>query len=190
MLDSVFIHDTSFVEKNCIIGENSKIWHFSNVLSGAKVGKNCTISQNVMIGKNVSIGDNCKIQNNVSVFEGVILEDNVFCGPSCVFTNILTPRAFISKKKEFVSTLVKKGATIGANSTIICGNIIGSYAMIGAGSVVTKDVQDFALVFGNPAKRIGWVSKAGERLSEHLICSKTKEKYYEEKGSLFLSNEN
>ena len=189
MYKNVFVHSSSFVEKDCLIGERTKIWHFSNILSKVKIGKNCVIGQNVMIGKKVTLGNNCKIQNNVSLFEGVVLEDDVFCGPSCVFTNVINPRSFINKKREFKSTIVKKGATIGANATVLCGNIIGSYSMIGAGSVVTKNIPDFALIIGNPAKRVGWVSKYGEKLSKDLVCPKTNEKYFEKDGSLFLVND-
>jgi len=162
--DSFFVHPTSLVEELSNIGDGTKIWHFSHIMPHTTIGKNCTIGQNVFIGENVNIGNNVKIENNVSVFEGVTLEDDVFCGPSCVFTNVISPRSHISRKREFRSTLVKKGATIGANATIICGNTIGSYAFVGAGSIVTKDVDDYALVYGTPAKIQGWVCQCGIKL--------------------------
>jgi UDP-2-acetamido-3-amino-2,3-dideoxy-glucuronate N-acetyltransferase len=158
---SYFVHESAFIDEDVEIGEGTKIWHFSHILKGSKIGKNCIIGQNVMIGPDVIIGDRCKIQNNVSVYKGVLLEDDVFCGPSSVFTNVITPRSFIERKHEFRKTLVKKGATIGANATIICGVNIGKYALIGAGAVVTKDVPDYALFYGNPAKHMGWVCKCG-----------------------------
>ncbi len=156
-----FVHPSSYIDEPVNIGEGTKIWHFSHILPNTKIGRNCVIGQNCMIGPDVKIGDNCKIQNNVSVYKGVELEDEVFCGPSMVFTNVLTPRAFIERKHEFKKTLVKKGATIGANATVVCGNTIGRYAMIGAGAVVVSDVEDYALYTGVPAKRTGWVCKCG-----------------------------
>ena len=159
-----FTHETSITEKPCQIGDGTKIWHFSHIMPDVIIGKNCVIGQNVFIGKGVKIGDNAKIENNVSVFEGVTLEDDVFCGPSCVFTNVINPRSGISRKHEFKPTLVRKGATIGANATIICGNSIGKYAFIGAGAVVTKDIPDYALAYGNPAQVNGWICECGVRL--------------------------
>lgn len=176
---AAFVHPTAVVDAGVEIGAHTKIWHFCHVLGNSKVGERCAIGQNVMIGPDVSIGSGCKIQNNVSVYKGVTLEDDVFCGPSMVFTNVLTPRAFVERKDEFAPTLVKRGVTIGANATIICGNTIGEYAMIGAGAVVTKDVAPYALVVGNPARRIGWVSKTGERLGADLVCPRTGERYTE-----------
>jgi UDP-2-acetamido-3-amino-2,3-dideoxy-glucuronate N-acetyltransferase len=187
MTANPFIHPTAIVDTGATIGEGSKIWHFVHVLPGTRIGRDCVLGQNVMAGPNVSIGDGCKLQNNVAVYAGVTLEDEVFCGPSCVFTNVLTPRAFVERKSEFASTLVKRGATIGANATIVCGNTIGAYAMIGAGAVVTHDVPDFALVVGNPARRIGWVSRSGDRLGSDLRCPRTHEQYVERDGKLFLS---
>ena len=164
--NNFFIHESAIIDENVEIGNNTKIWHFSHIQSGAIIGNNCSLGQNINIGENVLIGNNVKIQNNVSVYEGVELEDYVFCGPSMVFTNILLPRSEYPRQgtKFYQKTLVKKSASLGANSTIICGNTIGQYAMIGAGSVITKDVPDFGLVVGNPGKIIGWVSKKGEKL--------------------------
>jgi UDP-2-acetamido-3-amino-2,3-dideoxy-glucuronate N-acetyltransferase len=179
-----FIHPTAVVDAGASIGAGSKIWHFVHVLPATRIGRNCVLGQNVMAGPNVTIGDGCKLQNNVAVYAGVTLEDDVFCGPSCVFTNVLTPRAFVERKAEFAPTLVKRGATIGANATIVCGNTIGAYAMIGAGAVVTRDVPDYALVVGNPARQIGWVSRSGDRLGSDLRCPRTGEQYLERDGVL------
>jgi acetyltransferase-like isoleucine patch superfamily enzyme len=173
----VQIHPTAIVDDNCAIGAGTRIWHFSHVLSGSRIGARCTIGQNVAIGPDVCIGDRCKVQNNVSLYKGVTLEDGVFCGPSCVFTNVLNPRADVGRKAEFRPTHVGRGATIGANATIVCGTRIGSYALVGAGAVVTSDVADFALVVGVPARRIGWVSHAGERLGPDLVCPREGRKY-------------
>jgi UDP-2-acetamido-3-amino-2,3-dideoxy-glucuronate N-acetyltransferase len=159
-----FVHETSVVEEPCRIGTGTRIWHFSHIMPDTTIGDNCVIGQNVFIGQGVKVGNRVKIENNVSIFEGVTLEDDVFCGPSCVFTNVVNPRSFISRRHEFKPTLVKKGATIGANATIICGNSIGEYAFIGAGSVVTRDVPDYALVYGNPARVHGWVCQCGGKL--------------------------
>lgn len=172
-----FVHPTAVVDAGAEIGPGSKIWHFSHVLAGSRIGERCILGQNVMVGPRVTVGAGCKIQNNVSLYESITLEDEVFCGPSCVFTNVLTPRAFVERKNEFAPTLVRRGATIGANATIICGVTIGRYAMVGAGAVVTKDVPDYALVVGNPARRIGWVSRTGERLGADLVCPRTGERY-------------
>jgi len=165
-----FAHESAYLDANVEIGENTKIWHFSHILSGSRIGKNCNIGQNVVIGPDVIIGSGCKIQNNVSVYKGVTLEDHVFCGPSMVFTNVYNPRAEIPKMDKTRQTRVKRGATIGANATIICGNTIGHYAFIGAGAVITTDVPEYALMVGNPARQIGWVCRCGERLSEQLKC--------------------
>ena len=164
--NSFFAHDTAVIDENISIGNGTKIWHFSHIQSGAVIGQNCSLGQNVNVGNNVKIGNHVKIQNNVSVYEGVELEDYVFCGPSMVFTNILLPRCeYPQRGSEFYhKTLVKKSASIGANATIVCGNTIGQYAMIGAGAVITKDVPDFALILGNPGKIAGWVDKKGSRL--------------------------
>jgi UDP-2-acetamido-3-amino-2,3-dideoxy-glucuronate N-acetyltransferase len=184
---SYFAHQTAVIDDGVEIGEGTKIWHFAHILGGVKLGARCVVSQNVMIGPNVTVGNGCKIQNNVSIYEGVTLEDDVFCGPSMVFTNVLFPRAHINRRAEFSATLVRRGASIGANATIVCGNTVGRYAMIGAGSVVTKDVADFALVVGAPARRIGWVSRAGDRLKDDLVCPRTGERYALAEGRLVLA---
>ncbi len=160
----VFVHPSSYVDEPCEIGPGTKIWHFCHVMAGSKIGARCTIGQNVVIAPHVTIGDNVKIQNNVSVYTGVVLEDDVFCGPSMVFTNVVNPRSHVSRKHEFLATRVKRGATLGANCTIVCGHTIGAYAFVGAGAVVTRDVPDYALVVGNPARRIGWMCACGLRL--------------------------
>ena len=160
------IHESAYVDEGAIIGEGSRVWHFSHVMGGASIGRNCVLGQNVMVGPGVSVGDNCKIQNNVSLYKGVELEDGVFCGPSCVFTNVVNPRAFLEKKEEFRTTLVRSGASIGANATIVCGVTIGRYALIGAGAVVTRDVPDYGLMLGVPARQVGWVNKTGDTVAE------------------------
>jgi len=161
-----FVHQTSIVDDNCQIGDNTKIWHFSHIQSGTKIGENCSFGQNVNVGNNVKIGNNCKIQNNVSIYEGVELEDYVFCGPSMVFTNVLNPRCKYPQRgsEHYSKTLVKEGTSIGANATIVCGNTIGKHAFIAAGTVVTKDVPDYAMIVGVPGKIVGWVSEAGKKL--------------------------
>jgi UDP-2-acetamido-3-amino-2,3-dideoxy-glucuronate N-acetyltransferase len=187
---SYFKHESAYVDDGCEIGEGTKIWHFSHVQSGAKIGKNCVLGQNVNIGNNVSIGSFVKIQNNVSVYEGVILEDYVFCGPSMVFTNIVDPRSKYPQvgSQYYIKTLVKEGASLGANCTIVCGHTIGKFAFIGAGTVVTKDVPDFALVVGNPGRIVGWVSEAGKKLvfdkKGQAFCEKSKKKYCLENGNV------
>ncbi|MEW6506310.1 MAG: acyltransferase [Bacteroidota bacterium] len=183
MQTKYFVHESSYIDDNVEIGEGSKIWHFSHVQSGARIGKNCILGQNVNVGNNVVIGNYVKIQNNVSVYEGVTLEDYVFCGPSMVFTNIVDPRSKYPQAgaKYYIKTLVKEGASIGANATIVCGITIGKYAFIGAGAVVTKNVPDYALLVGNPAKLIGWMSESGQRLNfdkeGNAFCSKSNRKY-------------
>ncbi|MCM8821284.1 MAG: N-acetyltransferase [Candidatus Omnitrophica bacterium] len=184
-MSDYFVHHSSFVDDNVVIGKGTKIWHFCHILSNTKIGENCVLGQNVMVGPSVTIGNNCKIQNNVSIYMGVTLEDDVFCGPSCVFTNVINPRAFIERKNEFKLTVVKKGATIGANATIICGNTIGKYALVGAGAVVTKNVPDYALVVGVPARQLGWVCKCGSALkneSSKLVCKTCGNIYVETEG--------
>ena len=161
----VFVHESSYVDEGCEIGEGSKVWHFSHVMSGARIGKRCNIGQNVVVSPQVVIGDNVKIQNNVSIYTGVVLEDDVFCGPSMVFTNVINPRSHVSRKDEYKTTLVKQGASLGANTTIVCGHTIGRFAFIGAGAVVTKDIPDYALVVGNPGRISGWMCNCGVKLA-------------------------
>ena len=173
----VSIHISSYVDDGAAVGAGTKIWHFSHVLANSRIGEGCTIGQNVMIGAHARIGKGCKIQNNVSIYEGVELADDVFCGPSCVFTNVNIPRAAISRRNEFMRTRVGRGASIGANATVVCGYQLGDYCVVGAGSVVTDDVPAFALMTGNPARRTGWVSRAGDKLGADLICQRTGERY-------------
>ena len=172
-----FIHETAVVDAGAKIGQGTKVWHFAHILGGTSVGDNCSIGQNVMVGPDVVIGHGCKLQNNVAVYKGVTLDDDVFCGPSMVFTNVLTPRAHVERKDEFAPTHIGKGATLGANCTIVCGHDVGAFAMVGAGAVVTKNVPAYALVVGNPARQIGWVSEAGERLGDDLTCPRDGSRY-------------
>jgi len=172
-----YIHETALIDEGAQVGSGSKIWHFSHVMGSAEIGENCILGQNVFVGNKVKIGNNVKIQNNVSVYEGVVCEDDVFLGPSMVFTNVINPRSAVERKNEFKPTLVKRGATVGANATILCGVTLGDYCFIGAGAVITKDVRPFALMVGVPAKQTGWVSKAGVVLNTDLICPETGEKY-------------
>lgn len=165
------VHESSYIDEDVEIGEGTKVWHFCHVQKGAKIGRNCSLGQNVNIGNNVRIGNGVRIQNNVSVYEGVEIEDNVFCGPSCVFTNVVTPRAHFPVHGVYAKTLIKEGASLGANCTIVCGHTIGRSAMIGSGAVITKDVKDYALMAGVPAKQIGWVCECGKRLDKNFICS-------------------
>lgn len=191
-MDNLFpyIHPTAIVDAGATIGEGTKIWHFTHVMGTANIGSSCVLGQNVFIGNKVRLGNRVKVQNNVSVYEGVHCEDDVFLGPSCVFTNILNPRSFIERKEDFKPTLVKKGASIGANATIICGNTIGRYALIGAGAVVTRDVPDFGLMVGNPARQKGWVSINGHTLhfdSEgRAVCPESGSIYQLENGVVVL----
>lgn len=175
-----FVHPSSYVDEDCSIGKGTKIWHFSHIMSGCTIGERCNIGQNVVISPGVKLGDGCKIQNNVSVYTGVECEDGVFLGPSCVFTNVINPRAFIERKSEYRRTLIKKGASIGANATIVCGHDIGKYAFVGAGSVVTKNVPDYALVYGTPARVHGYVCECGEALhfaGDTAVCGACGKKY-------------
>ena len=180
---SVTVHSSAEIDKGAQIGDETRIWHFTHVCGGAKIGKLCSLGQNVFIGNDVVIGNNVKIQNNVSVYDAVTIEDDVFCGPSMVFTNVYNPRSAVTRKSEYRKTLIKKGASLGANSTIICGNTVGEYAFIGAGALINKDVPSFALMVGVPVKQIGWMSRFGERLNLPLVgdgealCPATKEKY-------------
>jgi UDP-2-acetamido-3-amino-2,3-dideoxy-glucuronate N-acetyltransferase len=178
------VHESAYVNPGAKIGAGTRIWHFSNILGGVTIGTNCVISQNVMIGPDVVVGDNCKIQNNVSLYKGVILEDGVFCGPSCVFTNVNTPRAEVNRKHAFLETRIGRGATIGANATIVCGNALGRFAFIAAGAVVTKTVPPHALMMGNPARQKGWVSHAGEVLGPDMTCPMTGDIYEVQAGAL------
>lgn len=181
MIKKYFSHDSAVIDEGSTIGADVKIWHFSHIMTNCIIGEKCNIGQNVVVSPDVILGKNVKVQNNVSIYTGVICEDDVFLGPSMVFTNVLNPRSAINRKNEFTSTLVKKGATIGANATIVCGNTIGEFALIGAGAVVTKDVNNYELVVGNPSKSIGWVSEYGHRLEfDELgmaICPESKQTY-------------
>jgi len=183
-----FVHESSYIDEQCEIGEGTKIWHFCHIQKNSKIGKKCVLGQNVNIGNNVTIGNYVKIQNNVSVYEGVTLEDYVFCGPSMVFTNILDPRSKYPQvgKEFYIKTLVKEGASLGANSTIVCGHTLGKHCLIGAGAVVTKDIPDYALVVGNPGRIVGWVSEAGKKLqfdeNGYAYCEKSGKKYKLENG--------
>ena len=180
-MENYFAHETAVIDAGCEIGNGTKIWHFSHIMSGCFIGESCNIGQNVVISPAVRLGKNVKIQNNVSVYTGVICEDDVFLGPSMVFTNVINPRSHVNRKSEYAETIVRKGATVGANATVVCGNEIGEYALIGAGAVITKPVKSFALVVGNPAKQIGWVSENGHRLdfgaNNEAVCPETEQVY-------------
>lgn len=176
-MGEAFIHETAVVDDGAEVGPGSRIWHFTHVSRGARIGARCVLGQNVFIGANVEIGDGVKIQNNVSVYAGVTISDDVFLGPSCVFTNVLTPRAHVERKEGFAKTDVERGVTVGANATIVCGHVLGEYAMIGAGSVVTRSVVPYAVVVGNPARRIGWACRCGELLPESGLCGRCGDKY-------------
>ncbi len=176
-----FAHETAIIDEGCEIGENTKIWHFSHIMPNCKIGAACNIGQNVVVSPDVILGNNVKVQNNVSIYTGVICEDDVFLGPSMVFTNVINPRSAVNRKNEYMKTIVGKGATIGANATIVCGHNIGKYAFIGAGAVVTKEVKDYALVIGNPARQTGWISEFGHKLlfddNIKAVCPESKEEY-------------
>jgi UDP-2-acetamido-3-amino-2,3-dideoxy-glucuronate N-acetyltransferase len=182
-----FVHESSYVDDGAVIGAGTKIWHFSHILPGARIGERCSIGQNVNVGGHAVIGNNVKIQNNVSVYDNVILEDDVFCGPSMVFTNVHNPRSHVSRKNEYRNTVLKRGVTVGANATIVCGHTIGEYAFIGAGSVVTRDIPAYALVFGNPAKQHGWMCQCGVKLDtggSSIVCQACGDKYILANGIL------
>lgn len=182
-----FAHETAIIDDNCRIGEGTKIWHFSHVMGGCTLGKHCNIGQNVVISPEVVLGDNVKVQNNVSIYTGVTCGDDVFLGPSCVFTNVTNPRSAVNRKAQYAKTHVGKGATIGANSTIVCGHDIGAYAFIGAGAVVTKNVPDYALLVGNPARQMGWMSEYGHRLhftNGFAVCPESGDKYQLKDGNV------
>jgi UDP-2-acetamido-3-amino-2,3-dideoxy-glucuronate N-acetyltransferase len=182
-----FVHESSYVDEGAVIGTGSKVWHFSHVMPGAVIGENCNLGQNVVVMPRTRIGNNVKVQNNVSIYEGVTLEDDVFCGPSCVFTNVMNPRSHVSRKAEYRTTLVRRGATIGANATILCGVTLGRYAFIGAGAVITDDVPAYSLMVGVPARRIGWMCQCGVRLEVvggHAVCGACGSKYSETDGVL------
>lgn len=175
-----FVHESSYVDEPCIIGKGTKIWHFTHIMPHCEIGDNCNIGQNVVISSGVILGNNVKIQNNVSVYTGVICEDDVFLGPSCVFTNVINPRSHVSRKEEYRETLLKQGASVGANATIVCGHRIGNYAFVGAGTVVTKDVPDYALVVGNPARQLGWMCQCGEKIhfkENQAMCPSCSKQY-------------
>lgn len=179
-MSKYFSHETAIINSGALIGEGTKIWQFSHIMENCTIGKSCNLGQNVVVSPKVTLGNNVKVQNNVSIYSGVICEDDVFLGPSMVFTNILNPRSAVVRRDQYLQTLVKKGASIGANATIICGNIIGSYSLIGAGSVITKYVPDYALIIGNPGKHVGWVSEYGHRLyfkDDIAICPESKQQY-------------
>ena len=183
-----FVHPTAVIDENCSIGEGTKIWHFSHIMTGAMIGKNCNLGQNVVVGSKVVLGNNVRVQNNVSVYEGVICEDDVFLGPGMVLTNVINPRSAVSRKHEFRQTLIRRGATIGANATIVCGNEIGEYAFIGAGAVVTKSVAPYALIIGNPGRQSGWMSEYGHKLQfdaqQRAVCPESKQEYILENGAV------
>ena len=188
MEEEVFIHETAVIDEPCTIGSGSKIWHFSHIMTDSVLGDNCNLGQNVVVSSKVILGNNVKVQNNVSIYTGVICEDDVFLGPSMVFTNIINPRSAVVRRDKYVSTLIKRGASIGANATVICGNTIGEFALIGAGAVITRDVAPYALVVGNPAKQIGWVSEYGNRLefgeSGKATCDESGQEYLLENNSV------
>jgi UDP-2-acetamido-3-amino-2,3-dideoxy-glucuronate N-acetyltransferase len=176
-MNKLFIHETAIVDDGAQIGSGTKVWHFCHVMGTAQIGENCVLGQNVFVGNNAILGSNVKVQNNVSVYEGVVCEDDVFLGPSMVFTNVVNPRSAVNRKEEFKKTLVKKGTTVGANVTIVCGTTLGEYCFIGAGAVITKDVKPYALMVGVPARQKGWVSRSGAILDNDLVCPETGEKY-------------
>lgn len=192
--ENYFAHETAVIDENCEIGDHTKIWHFSHIMPHCKIGKNCNIGQNVVVSPDVVLGDNTKVQNNVSIYTGVICEEDVFLGPSMVFTNVINPRSSVNRKNEYKKTYVKKGTTIGANATIVCGITLGKFCFIGAGAVVTKNVPDYALLIGNPAKHHGWMSEYGQKLffdsTGIAECSESKEKYQLQDGAVIKLTKN
>lgn len=183
-MQDVFVHESAYLDQGAQVGQGTKIWHFSHVMDGARIGKNCSFGQNTFVGGDVTIGDGCKFQNNVSIYDGVSIDDDVFCGPSCVFTNVTMPRAFTNQKHNFKVTRVEKGATIGANATIVCGITLGKYCFVAAGSTVTNDVKPFSMVMGSPARHKYWVSENGYKLEMDLTCPRTGQKYKIINGNL------
>ena len=190
---SYFAHETAIIDENCSIGEGTKIWHFCHIMTNSTLGERCNIGQNCVISPDVTLGNNVKVQNNVSIYSGVICEDDVFLGPSMVFTNVMNPRSAVNRRNQYSKTIVRKGASIGANATIVCGNDLGKYCFIGAGAVVTKEVKDYALVVGNPAKQIGWISEFGHRLvfndQHEATCEESREKYMLEDNEVIKISE-
>ncbi len=176
-MSDYFVHESSYVDEGAVIGEGTKVWHFTHVMPGARIGKKCVLGQNVNVGSRAVLGDRVKVQNNVSLYDDVVLEDDVFCGPSCVFTNVINPRSFVERKHEYLRTHVRRGASVGANATIVCGVTLGEYCFVGAGSVVTRDVPAYALAHGNPARVRGWVCECGVKLGEDLSCPECGKKY-------------
>lgn len=184
-----FVHESSYIDEGVSIGKGTKIWHFCHIMPNVTIGTGCSLGQNVNIGSKAIVGNNVKIQNNVSVYDNVVLEDGVFCGPSCVFTNVLNPRAFIGRKHEYLETRVQQGASIGANATILCGITLGMYCFIGAGAVVTKDVPDYALVYGTPARRYGWICRCGIKLNTDLVCEQCGKQYIKKGYNMIVEYE-
>jgi len=182
-------HESAYVDQGAQVGSGTRIWHFSHIMAGAKIGKNCSLGQNVNVASNAVLGNGVKVQNNVSIYDDVVIEDDVFCGPSMVFTNVINPRAFIERKQEYKKTIVRRGASIGANATIICGVTLGAYCFVGAGSVVNKDVPDYALVYGNPARQHGWVCACGVKLNQELTCPECGKKYRQAEKGIERANE-
>jgi UDP-2-acetamido-3-amino-2,3-dideoxy-glucuronate N-acetyltransferase len=189
MQQNYFAHDSAVIDEGCEIGKGTKIWHFCHLMSGCRIGENCSLGQNVFVGSNVILGNNVKVQNNVSIYEGVICEDDVFLGPSMVFTNVINPRSAVERKNEFKKTIVRKGATVGANATVVCGNEIGAYAFVGAGAVITKTVPAYAVIVGNPGRQRGWMSEAGFPLNfdkqSKAVCKDRGEVYIIREGVVF-----
>ena len=182
-------HESAYVDQGAQVGSGTRIWHFSHIMAGAKIGKNCSLGQNVNVGSRAVLGNGVKVQNNVSIYDDVVIEDEVFCGPSMVFTNVINPRAFIERKQEYKKTIVRRGASIGANATIVCGVTLGAYCFVGAGSVVTKDVSDYALVYGSPARQHGWVCTCGVKLNQELTCPECGKKYRQAEKGIEAINE-